>query len=120
MSTSRETSCGNTDRPIASRNAVLEATLLENGNILITIQRSCIYEPDRNKKIVWSHKDREASHDADRLPNGNTLGTAGDKVIEIAPDGTLLWQMLAPGGGNGPRKFHKAIRIGPDGKAYGG
>ena len=56
----------------------------------------------------------------DRLPNGNTLGSAGNKLIEIAPDGTIVWQMIAPDGGKSHRKFHKAIRIGADGKVYGG
>ena len=72
----------------------------------------------------WSHPggDRElrTNREANRLPNGNTLGSAGNKLIEIAPDGTIVWQMIAPPGGQNFRKFHKAIRIGADGKAYGG
>lgn len=70
--------------------------------------------------MVWVHRDREASHDADRLPNGNTLGTAWNKIIEIALDGSIVWQMLAPVGGRNHRKFHKAIRIAPDGRVFGG
>lgn len=51
----------------------------------------------------------------------DTLGSAGDRLIGIAPDGAIVWQIHAPDGGHNIRKFHKAIRIAPDGKtAYGG
>lgn len=42
------------------------------------------------------------------------------KVVEITKEGKLVWQVLAPKGGQNHRKFHKAIRIGEDGKNYGG
>jgi hypothetical protein len=72
----------------------------------------------------WSHpKGNNAlktNREANRLPNGNTLGTAGNKILEITPDGTLVWQVVAPAVSDNHRKFHKAIRIGKDGKSYGG
>jgi hypothetical protein len=36
--------------------------------------------------------------DADRLPNGNTLisDTLNHRVIEVAPNGTVLWEFYAP------------------------
>jgi len=105
-----------------------EPEILENGNMLVALRRpNRFVEFDlETQEIVWSwshpggegelHTNREAN----RLPNGNTLGSAGNKLIEIAPDGTIVWQMIAPAGGKNHRKFHKAIRIGTDGTAYGG
>ena len=78
------------------------------------------------QQIVWSWehpgggRELRTNREANRLPNGNTHGSAGNKLIEIAPDGTIVWQMLAPAGGKNHRKFHKAIRIGADGKVHGG
>jgi hypothetical protein len=36
--------------------------------------------------------------DADRLPNGNTLvaDSRNDRVLEVAPDGTVVWEVYAP------------------------
>ena len=105
-----------------------EPEILENGNMLVALRR-----PNRfvefnleTGEMVWSwshpggERELHLNREANRLPNGNTLGSAGNKLIEIAPDGTIVWQMIAPAGGKNPRKFHKAIRIGTDGKAYGG
>ena len=44
----------------------------KSNNILYTLPYSGVYEVNRNKKTVWSFRG-SASHDADRLPNGNTL-----------------------------------------------
>ncbi|MDP6277708.1 MAG: aryl-sulfate sulfotransferase [Nitrospinota bacterium] len=105
-----------------------EPELLPNGNMLVALRRPhrFIEFNTENQEIVWSweHPDGrvqlQTNREANRLPNGNTLGSAGDKFVEIAPDGTLVWQILAPSGGKSHRKFHKAIRIGVDGKAHGG
>ncbi len=59
-------------RPLES-GAILDAAKLKNGNVLFTIRGSGIYEITRAGKVVWEHEDPGASHDADRLPNGNTL-----------------------------------------------
>lgn len=116
-----------TDGPITGeRNH--EPEMLANGNILVALRR-----PNRfvefnadSQEVVWSwqhpggHMALATNREANRLPNGNTLGSAADKLVEIAPDGALVWQIDAPSGGKNKRKFHKAIRIGVDGKAYGG
>ena len=105
-----------------------EPEILENGNILLALRRPnrfVEFNPD-SETIVWewSHpggnRELRTNREANRLPNGNTLGSAGNKLVEITPDGTLVWQMMAPAGGTNHRKFHKAIRIGKDGKVYGG
>lgn len=69
--------------------------------ILFT-RESGVYEVDRRtKKIVWSHK-APSSHDADRLPNGNTLvawGWGSDssdpEVREVDSSGTVVWKWHA-------------------------
>lgn len=105
-----------------------EPEVLANGNILVALRRPnrfVEFDPETQEVVwSWSHPGGEKAlnlnREANRLPNGNTLGSAHNKIIEIAPDGTIVWQMVAPRGGKNPRKFHKAIRIGADGEAYGG
>lgn len=106
-----------------------EPELLANGHILLALRRPQRFvEFDRatgDEVWSWTHPKGERAlilnREANRLPNGNTLGSAGDKLIEIAPDGAIVWQMHAPRGGPNERKFHKAIRIAADGRtAYGG
>ena len=105
-----------------------EPEILQNGNMLLALRR-----PNRfvefnttTEEIVWSwehpigEKELRTNRDANRLPNGNTLGTAANKIIEISPKGQIVWQILTLGGTKNRRKFHKAIRIGPNGQAYGG
>ena len=71
--------------------------------ILFVMPFKGIYEVDRNKKIVWRHLTEKVSHDADRLPSGNTLytfaweGESDPQVTEITPDGTIVWQWAAKG-----------------------
>ena len=105
-----------------------EPELLENGNILLALRRPHRFvEIDRESKtIVWQwehpkgHKAIRTNREANRLPNGNTLVSSQDRLYEVTRDGEIVWQVNAPSGGNNRRKFHKAIRITPDGKAYGG
>jgi hypothetical protein len=105
-----------------------EPEILENGNMLLALRM-----PNRfvefnlkTQEVVWSWthpgggRALRTNREANRLPNGNTLGSAGNKLVEIAPDGTIVWQMIAPGGSKNHRKFHKAIRIDTNGKPYGG
>jgi len=71
---------------------------LPNNNILAMFPRKGVYEINRKGDIVWSYKDRKISHDADRLPNGNTLvvfGASDQKrdaqVKEIDKKGKIVW-----------------------------
>jgi len=80
----------------------MDAEVLDNGNILIVLPRYGIHEIDRDGNLVWSHLDSKISHDADRLPNGNTLyGWGGpdeigdDHVKEVNPDGEQIWSWNA-------------------------
>jgi hypothetical protein len=50
-----------------------------------------------NGTIVWRYPLLERSEyparDADRLPNGNTLITAADRILEVTPDKEVVWQL---------------------------
>lgn len=67
-------------------------------HFLFTSRGNGVFEVDRNKSIVWSYATDKASHDADRLPNGNTLfvwGGDGDndaQITEVSPIGDVVWQ----------------------------
>ncbi|MEG3618073.1 aryl-sulfate sulfotransferase [Magnetovibrio sp. PR-2] len=105
-----------------------EPEMLANGNMLLALRKPHRYlefdTKTQEEVWSWSHpggdKELSTNREANRLPNGNTLGSAGNKLVEVAPDGTIVWQIHAPRGGKNHRKFHKAVRIAPDGTAYGG
>jgi hypothetical protein len=78
-----------------------EAELLPNNNILYSSDGEGVFEINRSGKIVWQYLTTKVNHDADRLPNGNTLFIfAGDQksdaqVTEVNPDGKVVWQWYA-------------------------
>ena len=63
----------------------------ENGRI-VEYQRA-----NGSWKRTWGWKDSRLQwpRDADRLPNGNTLvvDTHGDRIVEVAPDGEIVWSV---------------------------
>jgi len=97
--------------------------VLPNGNILMMSQ----YVPNRaiemvpeTGEVVWEYTVRDPDNwpvrDADRLPNGNTLITGTRKIIEVTPEGKIVWQLTLDAtfdreeaAGHG---FYKAERIG--------
>lgn len=91
--------------------------------ILFVVPFKGIFEVDRNKEIVWEHLTTRVSHDADRLPNGNTLFTfawerqSDPQVTEITPDGTVVWQWSANDHITPDKRHHKGS-IGRDGFAH--
>ena len=78
---------------------------LQNGNILAVFPRNGVYEINRTTKdVVWKFIDSKASHDAERLGNGNTLVVDGGygrdtmedaQVREIDPQGLVVWSWYA-------------------------
>lgn len=79
-------------------NPGFDAELLPNDNILIVLPRKGLYEISRDGDVVWSHWDEKITHDADRLPNGNTIYVFGGadqiddaQVKEINPEGEVVW-----------------------------
>jgi hypothetical protein len=85
-------------RPIVG----FDAELLSDNHILISISGTGIYEINRSGNLVWSHLDQKNSHDADRLPNGNTIYVFGNNdqqtdavVKEVDSSGDLVWSWYA-------------------------
>ncbi|MBN2120875.1 MAG: aryl-sulfate sulfotransferase [Candidatus Omnitrophica bacterium] len=83
-------------------NPGFDVEALSNGNVLLTLPGKGLYEINREGNVVWSYLDKKVSHDADRLPNKNTLvvygndDTADDaQVKEISPQGALVWTWYA-------------------------
>lgn len=75
---------------------------LPDNNILFVLPRKGVYEINRNGTIIWSYTDSKVSHDADRLPNGNTIMVwgGGDKpedaqVKEVNQKGEIVWTWYA-------------------------
>ena len=83
-------------------NPGFDAEKLSNGNVLILLPAKGAFEIDQNKNIVWSYLDRKVSHDADRLPDENTLisfgnndGKEDSQVKEVDKNGSIVWSWRA-------------------------
>jgi len=83
-------------------NPGFDVEVLPSNNVLFVLPGNGIYEIDRQGKIVWSHLDQKVSHDADRLPNGNTIYVFGNgdkkkdaQVKEVNSDGKIVWSWYA-------------------------
>ena len=82
--------------------AGLDAEVLSDNHVLISVGHKGIYEIDRSGNLVWSHLDSKCDHDADRLPNGDTIyvfgmnDTASDaQVKEVDSNGNIVWSWYA-------------------------
>ncbi len=110
--------------------SVHDPAILPNGNLLATCTRAgetrqkapCVRAVEIDPKtgeVVWQFAGFEPEsfpvRDANRLPNGNTLITASNKIVEVTPDGEIVWQLtlgvtLDPLKASG-EGFYKADRI---------
>lgn len=75
---------------VPSVNSLDSIQALDNGNVLITVIGSAFEVDKKDDQIVW-RIDRENLRDAYRIPDGNTLILAGDKVMELDIEGKELW-----------------------------
>lgn len=68
-----------------------------------------------NRSWSWEDQQLQWPRDADRLPNGNTLitDTGGDRVIEVAPNGSVVWRL-------GIDAAYEAERIETGDESHGG
>ncbi len=88
---------------------LMDVEPLESGNVLFTVFPGGVYEVDREGRIVWYYLDDVASHDSDRLDNGNTLiartwAKKGDfQVIEVDADRKVVWGWVGAGFGEDER-----------------
>ena len=94
--------------------------MLPGGNILAADhskpRRALEIDPETGE-IVWQFVvPRQLIRDADRLPNGNTLITGATKIIEVTPQGEIVWQLTLKNVTLGPagleKQLYKAERIG--------
>jgi hypothetical protein len=75
--------------------------LLPNGNMLVanhTMPPNKAVEIDpASGQVVWSFGGSQwgpqLARDADRLPNGNTLITGTTQIIEVTPQGEIVWRL---------------------------
>jgi hypothetical protein len=76
---------------------VMDVTRLPTGNTLFAIDAIGVFEVNPEGELVWSHRMDHASHDVDRLDNGNTLVVDGwaaygaPQIREITPEGEIAW-----------------------------
>ena len=92
------------------------------------VSEVCLLKPIRRVRASASRSDfggRVTSiiRDANRLPNGNILIASATRLVEITARGQIVWQMKRSNLGDrvkNAKQFFKAIRIAPDGTAYGG
>jgi hypothetical protein len=84
------------------QNPGMDVELLPNGNILFVLPGYGVHEIDRSGTLIWSLLDDKISHDADRIPNGNTIYVYGDDdtvnddhVKEVNPAGQIVWSWSA-------------------------
>ncbi|WAC05063.1 MAG: aryl-sulfate sulfotransferase [Methanoregula sp.] len=96
--------------------------VLSNGKLLVAnhVEPHEILELDPYGAVIWRYtimrKGSWPVRDANRLPNGNTLITASDRIIEVTPDLQVVWQFRLVAGPftdkTAPaRGFYKAERI---------
>lgn len=83
-------------------NPGFDVELLPTNTVLFLLPGKGIYEINRDGQIIWSHLDPKVSHDADRLPGGNTIYVFGHndqtndaQVKEIDAKGNLVWSWHA-------------------------
>jgi len=86
---------------VPQKSVVVEAELLSNNNILYSASNG-VFEIDRSGEIVWSYLTDKIDHDADRLPNGNTIFVFGmsdqkndAQVVEVNQEGQVVWKWYA-------------------------
>jgi hypothetical protein len=83
-------------------NPGFDVELLEGDTILFVLPRKGVYEINRKEEVLWSYPNSDVSHDADRLPNGNTLIAFGNNdrpgdlnVKEVDAGGNIVWSWSA-------------------------
>lgn len=100
-----------------------DPVVLPDGNMLVAnhVVPNEAIEMDPAGTVIWKYIVRGRGswpvRDANRLGNGNTLITASDRIIEVTPDGEVVWQFRLSQGPfidrseSSARGFYKAERI---------
>lgn len=71
---------------------IVVAKPTENNGILIGWTNGQAREIDRSGETLWEYRTDQLS-DVFRAPNGNTLVAAANEIIELNPDGEVVWKM---------------------------
>lgn len=86
---------------------VSDVELLPGGTMLIMAGGRGVYELDRKGNVVWSYENPAVSHDADRLPNGDTVMACAvaeklsefpyddPQAIAVNKEGEVVWSWSA-------------------------
>ena len=101
--------------------------VLLNGNILLANhgEPQGVIELNPSENVVWQFmiplRKSWPVRDANRLPNGNTLITESDRIVEVTNDRQVVWQFRLttssfsnktdPANSPQSRGFYKAVRI---------
>ncbi|HMF10976.1 MAG TPA: HEAT repeat domain-containing protein, partial [Gemmataceae bacterium] len=84
----------------------VDAQVLRNGHVLVAENHgSQVTERDRNGKVIWSKNLGQLASSAQRLPNGNTLIAAYNRLVEVKPDGKEVLDISRPDGIYSVRKL---------------
>ncbi len=76
---------------------LMDVQPVKGGTFILAIYGTGLFEVDHSGQIVWELDDPMASHDVDRLPNGDTLYTrtwapqGADAVVEVDSSGKQVW-----------------------------
>jgi hypothetical protein len=80
------------------RAGLMDIKRLPNGNTLFNVMGAGIYEINTLGEVIWQHLDQHATHDLDRLKNGNIIYIRGwvekgePHVVEVDSTGKVVWQ----------------------------
>lgn len=69
-----------------------DVQVLPGGRLLIAeYQAHVVTERDRQGKVLWSHRVTGSPVSCQRLPNGNTFIAASNELLEVTPDGKVVY-----------------------------
>ncbi len=93
---------------VTGLNGPNDARLLPGGRVLIAERNANkVTERDQQGKVLWEFQFNDGAIACDRLPNGNTLITGWNQLIEVTREGKTVWNYTnAQGGG-----FRYAYRL---------
>lgn len=85
------------DSEDATPRTLSDFEILEDGNLLVSVNPLGVFELTPDGDVAWKLKSKDASHDVDRLANGDTLvvqtwAEKGDpQIIQYDTDGNEVW-----------------------------
>jgi outer membrane protein assembly factor BamB len=108
-----------------------DPSMTADGTVLVAVKEpNILYEIDpSSREVVWSWSPETNGslkmRDANRLPNGNTLVTSTETILEVTSDGEVVWRLdadlsiIGEDGPTDPRPFYKTLLIDTEGVTHG-